>query len=352
MADVKGPYIRVFGRTYLCGRKLTIPALALIAFRDVVASPFFSKVRHSLPTRESITQICVCKLDHLGDLLMLTPFLEAVRRRMPDAKVTLVVGRWCRELAEILRNGGLVAEYVCYTPVSLNKTKWNVPARVASSCVELVAAVRLLRKRHLDLFVDMRPYFPCAWLLAVLSGAKLRAGFGLRGMADSFHVVLPYSMTKRLGQLYLDAFPSITGAGLLYKKPVLPSVSPQVEIANTFRLPNRYLAVQLSSRERARNIGASLWAKILASLGPHFFIVLLGLTEDQRYPELEARAGLLSLIGKTSIGDVLGVIAGSIGVVSVDSFAAHVGLAYSRPVAVLMVEPYSQQRSYPENIRI
>ena len=37
------------------------------------------------------------------------------------------------------------------------------------------------------------------------------------------------------------------------------------------------------------------------------------------------------------------------GVVSVDSFAAHVGIAYSRIVAVLMVEPYSQQRSYPEN---
>ena len=39
----------------------------------------------------------------------------------------------------------------------------------------------------------------------------------------------------------------------------------------------------------------------------------------------------------------------SVGVVSVDSFAAHVGMAYSRTVAVLMVEPYSQQRSYPEN---
>ena len=43
------------------------------------------------------------------------------------------------------------------------------------------------------------------------------------------------------------------------------------------------------------------------------------------------------------------IIEGSAGVVSVDSFAAHVGLAYSRVAAVLMVEPYSQKISCPDN---
>ena len=168
-------------------------------------------------------------------------------------------------------------------------------------------------------------------------------------MADTFHIIVPYSMSKRLGQLYLDALPSITGAGLIYKKPILPSIRQQVAFANAFRLPSRYLAVQLSSRERVRNIASSLWAKILSSLESNFSIVLLGLTDDQRYPELEARANVLSLIGKTSVADFLGIIEGSVGVVSVDSFAAHVGIAYSRAVAVLMVRPYSQQRSYPAN---
>ena len=116
-----------------------------------------------------------------------------------------------------------------------------------------------------------------------------------------------------------------------------------------FGLPERYLAVQLSSRERARNIGSALWTKILALLRSTFSIVLLGSADDQRWPELEQTSGLLSLIGKTNIDDFLGIIEKSVGVVSVDSFAAHVGLAYSRIVAVLMVEPYSQQRSYPEN---
>ena len=343
------PYIRVFGRTYLYGRKVKLPALALLAVRDVIILPFFKKVGHCLPTREAITEICVCKLDHLGDLLMLTPFLEALRRGLPEAKVTLVVGSWCRELADILQRGGLIDYRVCYTPFSLNKTKANVFVRVTKSCAELVLALRLLRRRRFDLFVDMRPYFPCAWLLGMLSGAKLRAGFGLRGMADTFHTIVPYSMSKRLGQLYLDALPSITGTGLIYKKPILPSLQQQVAPAKAFRLPSRYLAVQLSSRERARNITSSLWEKILSSLASNFSIVLLGLADDQRYPKLEGRSDALSLIGKTTVTDFLAIIEGSVGVVSVDSFAAHVGIAYSRTVAVLMVGPYSQPRSYPAN---
>jgi ADP-heptose:LPS heptosyltransferase len=79
--------------------------------------------------------------------------------------------------------------------------------------------------------------------------------------------------------------------------------------------------------------------------------VLLGLADDQRYPKLEGRTDVLSLIGKTTVSDFLAIIEGSVGVVSVDSFAAHVGIAYSRTVAVLMVGTYSQQRSYPANNR-
>jgi ADP-heptose:LPS heptosyltransferase len=292
---MKTPYIQLFGRKYLSGRRLNILALAFLVLRDIALAPFFGGDSRSLPKREEINEICVCKLDHLGDLLMLTPFLAAFRRNVPNAKVTLIVGRWCRELADILQRGGLIDQFVCYTAFSLDKRKRNVLARLATSFFGLGFAWRLLRKRRFDLFVDMRPYFPCAWLLAILSGAKVRAGFGLRGMSDSFHVILPYSANKRLGQIYLEAIPSITGAGLIYEKPILPSTRTRSKLVNDFGLPERYLAVQLSSREKARNIDSALWTKILALLRSTFSIVLLGLADDQRWPELEQTSGLFSL---------------------------------------------------------
>jgi hypothetical protein len=72
----------------------------------------------------------------------------------------------------------------------------------------------------------------------------------------------------------------------------------------------------------------SLWPKILAPLRLTFSIVLLGLADDQGWLELEQTSGLLSLIYKTSIADLLGIIERSVGVVSVDSFrgACRAGL--------------------------
>ena len=45
------PYIRVFGRTYLYGRKVKFPALALLAVRDVIILPFFKKVQPLSPNK-------------------------------------------------------------------------------------------------------------------------------------------------------------------------------------------------------------------------------------------------------------------------------------------------------------
>ena len=67
------------------------------------------------------------------------------------------------------------------------------------------------------------------------------------------------------------------------------------------------------------------WPKILAPLRLTFCIVVLGLADDQGWPELGLTSGL---IDKTSIADFLGIIEWSVGVVSVDSFrgACRAGL--------------------------
>ena len=131
------PYIKLFGRSYLSGRRLKSPALTFLVLRDVLVGPFFGKISPSLPKREEINEICVCKLDHLGDLLMLTPFLAALRRSVPNAQVTLVVGSWCLGLADILQRGGLIDRYLCYTAFTLDKRKRFKLARLTTSFFEL-----------------------------------------------------------------------------------------------------------------------------------------------------------------------------------------------------------------------
>ena len=59
MSEVRVPYIRVFGRTYLCGRGLKIPALTLLAVRDVLILPFFKTGGHVLSPKQAIPELCV-----------------------------------------------------------------------------------------------------------------------------------------------------------------------------------------------------------------------------------------------------------------------------------------------------
>jgi ADP-heptose:LPS heptosyltransferase len=323
------------------------PAFAFLATRDILLGPFFKSKKAPLPQGSDLAQICVCQIDHLGDLLIITPFLIELRKFAPQARITLVVGRWCSELAEVLRAGGLVDECIIYTAWQMDSSPRNFFTKMYESWGTLVSAARKLRVKKLDAFFDLRPWSPNAWLLAHLSRAKLRVGYGLRGMADVYNCIPAFSAEKSTGQTHLEALQVLTGKNYVFAAPVLPPVPKPTHL----KLPTSdYWVAQPFSREAARNIPVGTWKDILLRLARRLPVVLVGASVDaERAKDLIDLPEVTSLIGRTSICDMLGVIQQSRGVVSIDSFAPHVGLAYAKKVAVLMVENTSNNRSFPEN---
>ncbi len=51
------------------------------------------------PIRD-VRRILIYKLDHIGDVLIATPALRAIRKRFPDAEIKIVVGEWSRVVLE------------------------------------------------------------------------------------------------------------------------------------------------------------------------------------------------------------------------------------------------------------
>jgi ADP-heptose:LPS heptosyltransferase len=122
-----------------------------------------------------IQRILVVRQDErLGNLILITPFLEGLGNRMPQAHITALVSV---RFGDILRNNPAVD-----TILSFDKRHflWN-PIRFARF-------VRALRRCRFDLAVDCGPVDGLSLnnaLMTYLSGAPVRLGY-LRGHSDTF----------------------------------------------------------------------------------------------------------------------------------------------------------------------
>jgi heptosyltransferase-3 len=109
-----------------------------------------------------MVRVLVIQLRRLGDILMTTPLLRQLRRRLPDARIEVLCETAGRQLLE-------------HNP-HLDEIL-TLPARATS--VDLAEVLRRLRARRYDWVVDCQG-LPKTAVLARLSGAPVRLGFGGR----------------------------------------------------------------------------------------------------------------------------------------------------------------------------
>lgn len=112
----------------------------------------------------SVLRIVVMKLSAVGDVVLITPSLRALRARFPKAHITVVVGRESREL---LQRCPYLDSLVVYDH-RRDGTPWG-----------LWRLGRQLRRAQADVVVDFQNNRRSHWL-GVLTGAPLRYGYGGR----------------------------------------------------------------------------------------------------------------------------------------------------------------------------
>jgi ADP-heptose:LPS heptosyltransferase len=68
--------------------------LAIAPGRTLYVMSALARKLRPFSDRRRVERILIFKLDHLGDLLIATPALRAIRRRFPAAEIRIVVGEW------------------------------------------------------------------------------------------------------------------------------------------------------------------------------------------------------------------------------------------------------------------
>ena len=115
--------------------------------------------------------ILVIQLDHLGDAVISTVMFPALRRRYARASIEVLAGPWNREVFEAIPEVNRV--HVCRVNRFARKSR-------AGWIASTLWWGLWLRRRHVDLGVDVRGEFPHAVILW-LSGARRRLGWDSGG---------------------------------------------------------------------------------------------------------------------------------------------------------------------------
>lgn len=130
-------------------------------------------------------RVLVIKPDHLGDVLLLTPALQALRAALPDAHLTLMIGPWSADA--VRGNPSIDALLFCAFPGFTRKPKPSLFQPYGL----LLRMAMLLRAGKYDVALIARDDHWWGALLALLAGIPRRIGHD----------------TPEVGRLLTDALP-------------------------------------------------------------------------------------------------------------------------------------------------
>ena len=167
-------------------------------------APFPRPDAHSpvlaIAATEPPRSIIAFKMDHLGDFLMATPALAALRRAFPAAHLTLVCGEWNAKAA---RDLDLFDEVLAFSLFERNAALNNV-----TSLDDRLAALRkLLAGRTFDLAIDLRVDDDTRIALKHVN-ATHRAGIGYPRAFPFLDIAMPImspTTAGRSGESFFDA---------------------------------------------------------------------------------------------------------------------------------------------------
>jgi len=285
--------------------------------------------------------ILLIQLGDIGDVVLTTPTIRAVKETCPDARVSILVRKPFGDL--------LAADPDIYEVIESEKFLGALPSLLR----KYWAFARRLRQAHYDLVIDLRTGDRGA-IFTFLTGAPVRVG--CQGIRKQFwHDLL---FTQVIRDLKVSPPPTHPGAdqSLRVVREIgiettdsMPRLHPsEGNIARALELlagyglsaNARWITVNPFSRWKYKEWDAAKWARMINLIWEKYRIpsILIGSRE-----EAGACAGIIrnhesyafNLAGKTTLGELAALLSMTSLHLGVDSAAPHIAAALDRPTVTL-----------------
>ena len=168
--------------------KRLLRTLMLLLIRLVGAPGAFAAARRAQRAHTPVAQaprILLLRPDHLGDMLLVTPVLDALKAHAPNAHIAMMVGPWSSEV--VARHPAIDRLLTCPFPGFR-----RAPQRALAPYILLFSYARQLRRGHYDLAINLRPDFWWGAALLYLARIPRRVGYAIAPGTPFLTHALPF----------------------------------------------------------------------------------------------------------------------------------------------------------------
>ena len=292
-----------------------------------------------IPSGGDSQQLLIIRPDHLGDVLLCTPAIQAIKRRHPQTSIHVLCGEWS---AEALANYSEIDRVltVAFPGFQRENKPLKGPWRLA------LETARLLRQIGYASAIIMRPDHWWGALVAYLAGIKERVGYDISNVAP--FLTTAYSFERRHAvEQNMRLAGGWTGkmrpGDIQLRYPVQAADRDFIEgrlRAWNPPLDGRLICIHPGSGRVSKIWRAENWAAAADELSSRYdaAIVYTGTAaESNMRAEIMAHMKTDSAIiaGATSIGQLAALYERSAAVLGPDSGAMHLAAAMHTPTVAL-----------------
>ena len=289
---------------------------------------------------EEPRRILIIKPSALGDIVHALPILHLVRTRWPTAHISWLVNP---PFAGLLDGHSQLNEVIHFDRRRFGAGWWHPGAAVG-----FFRFVGELRRKQFDLVIDLQGLFRSGWL-ARATGSPVRVGF-----ADARE--LGWIFYSNRGPVHtwdqhaLERYLNIAEALGCGRGPVVFQFPPMEMLKPAIREP--YAVLLPGTNWETKRWPIESFAQLVGPLRERFGLrsVVAGAGDAVKLAagmrELAGESDLIDLTGKTSLGQLVALLAGAAVVVANDSGPMHIASALGRPM-VTMFGPTNPIRTGP-----
>jgi ADP-heptose:LPS heptosyltransferase len=301
---------------------------------------------HSSEPQRTPRKIFVLRNNDLGDLLVVTPIFDALKRKFPDTEILAGVGGWNRE---VLLNNPHVSRVI-----EVNAPWHNGFIRPqglvhALRYIYRSTEAKALRREQADIGIDV---LGSGLGSLLLMKARISYRIGVRGYAggdSAAQGLVEYNPEEHVGRQALR-FAELLGCT------DLPENRPQIFLGTPPQL-NGTVVIAPGAGIPEKCWPPDHFAK-LAELLRGESICIVGSAKDRRLGAqiCERSPKARNLCGELTLRESFGVLGGARLVICSSTMAMHVAAAFRRPAVVLLgsqfpsASQHHRQWGYPETI--